>query len=50
MLTKLKGIIFMSTKNKLFNKILLNTNSSRSKPAVVINRPRALKAKESIYF
>ncbi len=47
-LTKLKGIIFLQTKLPLFNKIVLNTTSTvRGQPHTRLNRPKALKAKES---
>lgn len=46
-LLKLKSIILASTKQQLWGKILANTMSGRGRVGVQINRPRALKAKES---
>jgi hypothetical protein len=37
----------MSTKQQLWGKILSNTMSGRGRTSVQINRPRAMKAKES---
>lgn len=47
-LMQLKGITFMSTKLQLWTKILANTNAHRGAAHVTIDRPRALKAKESM--
>lgn len=46
-LIKLKDIIFLQTKQQLWGNIITTTNSNRGAQSVQIDRPRALKAKES---
>jgi len=42
---KLTALIFLETKQKLWNKIMNNTMSGAGKPNITINRPRASRAK-----